>query len=604
MNDSAHDSESHATLNTFRPLRLWPAVVVLLLMLACRLVPRFVDDESMLILMASVIGPVVGGGLLLLWWLLASRAAIRERLIGLLGVVAAAGITVAVIDQSMLGPALMIITAPMGFAAFGLAAILFGRWLSFNRTIAIILFAACGFGVSALMKSEGMWGDYAIDWNWRWESTAEERLLAERSQREIDEDAADMTTSEVEIWLANPEWPGFRGPDRDSVQHGEVFSADWSAAPPEQLWKITIGPGWSSFAVAGSLLFTQEQRGPNESVICYDAESGKEIWVQEIESRFYEQLGGVGPRATPTLADGALYVQGASGQLQRLDAKTGDVVWEQDLRKVANRNPPTWGFSASPLIVGSVVIVHAGGKGDKGTLAFERETGELQWSAPAGDHSYSSAQLETVVGKDVVLMMTNAGIRLLDPVDGAVRLNHEWKADGYRSVQPRVIDGDSILLSGGQGLGTRRIRVREENGGLTAEELWTKNTLKPDFNDYVIHDGHAYGFDQKIMACIDLESGDRKWKGGRYGKGQVLLLADSRLLLVAAEEGDVVLLKADPSGHREMAKFKALEGRTWNHPVVVGDRLYIRNAEEAACYRLPLAATQSTAHLGGPQAIR
>jgi outer membrane protein assembly factor BamB len=236
------------------------------------------------------------------------------------------------------------------------------------------------------------------------------------------------------------------------------------------------------------------------------------------------------------------------------------------------------------------VIVHAGGEGDKGTLAFDVETGELSWAAAAGDHSYSSPQLSAIADEDFVLMLTNSGLNLLDPQTGAERLFYEWRYQGYRILQPQVVDGDSILLPTGSGVGTRRIRISNSDGGLSVEELWTSRHLKPDFNDFVVHRDHGYGFDGAIFTCVDLATGKRTWKGGRYGKGQVLLLADSGLLLVASERGDVVLLKADPSGHQELAKFRALEGKTWNHPVVIGDRLYIRNAQEAACFRLPLAS--------------
>jgi outer membrane protein assembly factor BamB len=189
-----------------------------------------------------------------------------------------------------------------------------------------------------------------------------------------------------------------------------------------------------------------------------------------------------------------------------------------------------------------------------------------------------------------VLMLTNAGIDLLDPQSGQMRLSYEWKHSGYRALQPQVIDGDSLIVPTGMGTGTRRIRISKNGEELSVEDLWTSRYFKPDFNDFVVHDGHAYGFDGSIFTCIDLASGKRVWKGGRYGKGQVLLLAESALLLLASEYGEVVLLKASPSGHQELTKFQALEGKTWNHPVVIGDRLYIRNAQEAACYRLPLVA--------------
>ncbi len=141
--------------------------------------------------------------------------------------------------------------------------------------------------------------------------------------------------------------------------------------------------------------------------------------------------------------------------------------------------------------------------------------------------------------------------------------------------------------------GTRAIRVSKTNGELAAEELSPSRNLKPDFTDLVTHQGYAFGNDAGIWTCIDLKTGERKWKGGRYGKGQALLLEDSGLLLIAAEQGQVALVLADPNGYSEVASFNALEGKTWNHPVVVGDRLYVRNAQEAAAYKLRLAEEKS-----------
>ena len=137
--------------------------------------------------------------------------------------------------------------------------------------------------------------------------------------------------------------------------------------------------------------------------------------------------------------------------------------------------------------------------------------------------------------------------------------------------------------------GTRCIRIAKANGQWAAEELWTSRNLKSDFTDLVTYQGYAYGNDAGIWTCIDLKTGERKWKGGRYGKGQAVVLENSGLLLIAAEDGQLALVLADPNGYTEVASFKALEGKTWNHPVLIGDRLYLRNAQEAAAYKLPLA---------------
>ncbi|QDT08435.1 PQQ-binding-like beta-propeller repeat protein [Planctomycetes bacterium K23_9] len=584
-NEMTDDAKPAGSSSDFRPLRIWPALVLLVGMAITRFVPPMIEDAPILLLMVSVIGPVVLGGLLLIWWLTLSRATMKERIVGFVGTLIIAGGSMALLDKTMIGPGIMMVAFPLGTAAFGIGAILFSRCLSFRRTIVVLLLAVCGFGYATLLRSEGMWGHFALDLHWRWEPTAEEKLLADRLKSPLNATAIG-SADEVDQWLANPQWPQFRGPGGVSKQQGPAIETNWSTNAPELIWKIPVGPGWSSFSVAGNLLFTQEQRGEKETVVCYTADAGKEVWAHEIESRFFDPLGGPGPRATPTIAGASVFVQGASGQLQRLDAKTGESIWEVDLRKAADREPPVWGFSSSPLIVDSVAVVHAGGEGDKGTLAFDVQTGDLKWSAPAGDHSYSSPQLVRLGDEKFVAMFTNKGFDLLDPKSGASRFNYQWKIDGYTAVQPQVVMGDSILLATeGE---TRCLRISQGDDGFQAEERWTSRNLKPDFNDFVVHEGHAYGFDAKIFTCIDVETGERRWKRGRYGKGQVLLLFKSGVLLVISERGEIVLLDANPAKHQELAKFKAIEGKTWNHPVVIGDRLYLRNAQEAACYQLPL----------------
>ncbi len=327
----------------------------------------------------------------------------------------------------------------------------------------------------------------------------------------------------------------------------------------------------------------------------YDANTGREVWKRQIETRLDDPLGGPGPRATPTIGNGGLFVTGATGMLLRLDPATGAILWQQDLKSVAGRAVPMWGFAASPLVTDSVAIVYAGGPGDKGLLAFDVGSGTLHWSAAAGNDSYSSAQLNTIAGEELVLLLSNDGLLCVDPANGNGRLNYEWKFKGYRALQPSVVGDDTVLMPTAMNTGTRAIRIKKTNGQLAAEELWTSRHLKPDFTDFVIHQGHAYGIDGGIFTCVDLKTGERKWKGGRYGKGQVLLLENSGLLLVSAEDGRVVLVRADPGEHAEVASFVALEGKTWNHPVVVGDRLYVRNAQEAACYKLPLAQAKTPA---------
>jgi len=164
---------------------------------------------------------------------------------------------------------------------------------------------------------------------------------------------------------------------------------------------------------------------------------------------------------------------------------------------------------------------------------------------------------------------------------------HAWPmVQGARIVQPGFTDDGDLLIGTGFGMGVQRVRVRRADDGWTTEARWTSTGLKPYFNDFVTHRGHAFGFDGRILACIDLADGTRTWKGGRYGNGQLLLLPDQDLLLVLGEDGELALVAADPDRFQELGRFPALHGKTWNHPVLVDGTLYLRNAEEMAAYRL------------------
>ena len=571
----------------YRALRAWPAPLLALLMLVARFGPGLLEDGSAKYWMAAVFGPLLCCVLLLIWWLAASRATWRERLFGFLGLVAAAFLTLSLAHPSMRGPATTYLTLPTGFFLFAIAATVLRASPPAVRSRAAVLLAAAGFGISALLRADGMTGDYQFEFHPRWRPTTEESMLAGTAPAPA-KGAQATDLAPLARSLAQPEWAEFRGPGRAGRSPAPRIATNWTTHPPKQLWKVPIGPAWSSVAVAGRLLFTQEQRGPKEGVICQDAETGRVLWRTEVDARLEDQMGGPGPRATPTLSNGGLYVVGSTGTLMRLDPLTGRIVWKKELTEVAASKVPMWGFSSSPLVLGSVVAVYGGGAGEKGLLAFDTSSGDLRWSAPCPENSYGSPQLSSLLGEQSVLMLSCSGLLLLDPSNGKTRLDYDWKINQYRAIQPHVVGVDTVLLPTGMNMGTRAIRVKKGNGTYSAEELWTSRQLKPDFVDLVTHGGHAYGNDGGILTCIDLQSGDRKWKGGRYGKGQILLLENSGLLLILSEQGQVVLVPATPSGHQEIASFQALEGKTWNHPVLVGDRLYVRNSEQAAAYQLPL----------------
>ena len=275
---------------------------------------------------------------------------------------------------------------------------------------------------------------------------------------------------------------------------------------------------------------------------------------------------------------------GATGIVNALDATTGAVIWTRNAEADTGAPQPQYGFSASPLVIGDAVVAAASGR----LAAYDLASGAVRWTRKTEGGGYSSPHPTVLAGIPQILLLNGGGITSVG-MDGGVLWSKHYD-DGTGIVQPRVLDDGTVLVAAGElmrGLGLRRLAIaRAADGTWTVEERWTSRGLKPYFSDFVVHDGHAYGFDGSILSAINLETGERAWKGGRYGAGQLLLLPAQGLLLVISEEGDVVLVAASPDKHTEIAKFRAIEGKTWNHPVLVDDVLLVRNGEEMAAFKL------------------
>jgi outer membrane protein assembly factor BamB len=515
----------------------------------------------------------------LVWWGFNRRVAVRDRLYVLAAAVAAPVVAMLLAHETM-GPFPLFNGLPVLFTAWAVWLVLArhasdGVWRS--GLIAVLFLSV---GVFTLFRMEGLDGAGAADMKWRWSATPEERYLAQRPA------AAASNALPTAVVVREGDWPGFRGARRDAVVRGMTLATDWTASPPRQVWRRAIGPGWSSMSVVGGRVFTQEQRGENEAVVCLDAETGSELWSHQEPGRFWDSLSSTGPRATPTFDGGRIYAQGATGTLLCLDAASGAKLWSRNVLEDANGKVPDWGVSASPLITHGLAIVYAAGQGGKGLLAYRVENGELVWTADAGIYSYASPHLLTIGGREQVLFMSDKGLIAVDPKSGKTIWEYAAQGQPPRSLQPLLVGETRLLLSTGMEAATELLDVAPAGDGFAASRAWTSRHIKPSFNDFVVHGGNLYGFDVRIFTCVDLVTGKRTWKEGRYGTGQVVLLADQGALLVLSDQGQVVLLAARPDAFEELGQFQAINGKTWNHPALAGGRLYVRNSEEMACYAL------------------
>ena len=567
--------------------RVWPAVVIVALQWLVILTPRWLQLEPFVRFMGSCWAPILAGALIAVWWLFFSRLRWGDRLLVLVAFLAlGAG---AAFAPLAVGSDLFSSVSVVWLYATPTVLTVWALWLLFTpfllwpiRRAGLLLALLLAWGAFACLRLDGVDGSMNGTLAWRWLPTAEQKYQAEVAGKPAPAAAA----AEV-VTLQPGDWPGFRGPNRDGRLSGVRIATDWTQHPPAQVWRHRVGPGWGSFAVVGNRLYTQEQRKDDEAVVCYNGDTGEEIWVHLDPARFSEVVAGPGPRATPTFHDSKVYALGAKGQLNCLDAATGRLVWTHNVADDSGAKTPIWGFASSPLVKDGVVTVFAGGPDGRSTLGYAAAAGDLVWSGGDGLLGYSSPQPAKVDGVEQVLVATEKGLTAFEPAHGHELWKHDWALPGmFRVVQPTVLDDGDVLL--GAGTGTRRLHLNHKADQWEAEEVWTSASFKPFFNDLVLHKDFLYGFDGTNLTCVSLEDGRGRWRTPKYAAGQALLLADQDLLLVTSEQGDAALVKAAPEKYEEVGRFKALEGKTWNHPVVAHGKLFVRNAEEAACYELTL----------------
>ena len=380
---------------------------------------------------------------------------------------------------------------------------------------------------------------------------------------------------------ASPYWTGFRGPDRDGSYRQQPVRTDWGGALTP-LWKQPVGGGYASFVIADGRAFTIEQRGVRELVAAYDLATGRELWTSGWNALFQRQ--GDGPRATPAWHDGRLYVLGATGEFRALDAATGRTLWRTDILADAGAANIEFGMSASPLVVGDTVVVMPGGSDGQSVVAYDRHSGKRVWGALDDHPAYSSPMLVTLAGVRQILTFMEMRLVGLSPENGTLLWEWPWRAVNQAS-QPLIAGSDRVFISTAGGADAAMLQLaRAADGQLTVRELWRTNRMNNNFSSSVLHDGFIYGLDGSILACIDASTGELKWKGGRYGSGQVLLAGGH--LIVLTEQGELALVRADPKAHQEITRFPAIEGKTWNHPAMSDGLLLIRNTEEMAAFDL------------------
>ncbi|MCA9056881.1 MAG: PQQ-binding-like beta-propeller repeat protein, partial [Planctomycetaceae bacterium] len=477
--DDVPTNEASAPLSTRPPRRAWEITFLLVLLAALWGGYTFallkVEESLSAFFLGRLIIPAVSLIVLLLWWAFLAPLSRRLRwiVLGLFAITLVA--TVLSLHPSLNVMSLLMFGAPACVTLWSGWLLLIPPQKPQLRVRGVILLNGLTGLVFCLLRVHGLTGDFSAEWDWRWNLSPEEQLIASGVEYPLPDGSASSDTGT--LTLQPGDWPEFRGPNRDGVLRGVTIETDWQTHPPKEVWRTTVGPGWSSFCIVDGHVFTQEQLGNQELTVCRDAVTGDTKWVHADQTRFEEAIAGAGPRATPTFHNGQLFVQGANGLLSCLNAANGEVIWQQDVTKLTGATIPIWGFAASPLVHGDDAsgkkVTVFGGQDGKAVLTLSAATGEQLWTAGKGTFSYCSAQLSTVSDVPQLLFSTDFGLTSLEPNNGQILWEHEWQInDIARIVQPCVLSGDDILIGTGLGPGTRRIHVEHAGDDWRTTEVW------------------------------------------------------------------------------------------------------------------------------------
>ncbi len=398
----------------------------------------------------------------------------------------------------------------------------------------------------------------------------------------------------------SPSWPQYRGPNGDGTTK-EAISKPWSSEGPKEVWKQAANRGFSSIAVGGGQAVTlvmQEIEGvPTETCVAWDAKTGKEAWAFPLKMAKYDgggdsggKKGDDGPRSTPSLAPGKVFVLGANLDLYCLDAKTGKPIWQHDLVADHKAKNIKWQSAASPILEGKLCLVMAGGKGES-FLAFDQTTGKLVWKSEDDAITQATPTVATIQGVRQIIFFTQQGLAGVDLKDGKVLWRGDFKYATSTAASPIVYE-DMVYCSAGYGVGGGAFKISKDGFKLAAAPLWrTEGKNVNHWSTPVCKDGYLYGlfgfkeYGKCPLACVDIRTGELKWEKAGFGPGNVILSGDQ--LLILSDKGELVLAAAQPSAYKENARADVLEGKCWSTPTLAGGYIFARSCEQAACFELP-----------------
>lgn len=390
--------------------------------------------------------------------------------------------------------------------------------------------------------------------------------------------------------LAQDAWPQYRGPNRDGVSPMKNILKSWPESGPKQLWKVSIGTGFSAIAVVDGHVYTMFADGDREFLGCFNEANGTEKWRLDVGALFKDEFGD-GPRSGPVVDGDLVFGLGSNGQLHAANRKTGKEVWKVSFTEAMSGKVARWGYSSTPLVDGDRLIVEVGGGEERGVAALDKKTGKTLWSAYNGETGYVSPIAIDYKGQRQYVFI---GTKKAEPnrappqelvgfsKDGKVLWSHE--IPGFTVAMPIFVGPDKIFVSASNDDGCRLIQLKEKDGKIAPEELWQSRYMKNHFNSSVVYKGHVFGFSNATLTCLSLETGERKWSKRGLGKGS-LVLVDNHFM-VLSDKGRLLMIEASTEGYRQISAWQALEGKSWTEPTAADGKLFLRNLTEMSCIDL------------------
>jgi outer membrane protein assembly factor BamB len=380
------------------------------------------------------------------------------------------------------------------------------------------------------------------------------------------------------------DWPQWRGPKQDGISRETGLLAKWPADGPKQLWRVPLGNGFSAISVVGDRAYTCFGSTEGEFAASLNVVDGKTIWKVRLGDLYQNGDYGDGPRATPTVESGLVYVLGGKGALMCIDAAKGTQIWTADLLKIRDGKATEYGFSASPVIVGNNVLAVVGAGSGKSLVAFDKKSGKPVWSSLDDRIGYSTPHEVTAGGVPQLVVLTGQALVSVSPADGKEFWRQEWKTELDANVATPITTESKLFVSTGYSTGCALFQLSASGGKPTVEKVWANKEMKNYFATSVLWEGYLYGFDNNKFACQDLKTGKVKWRASGFNRGS-LIIADGKLIILGMS-GNLALAEPSPQAFKSISKFQFSTERTWTVPTVSGGRLYVRDEKELACYSL------------------